>query len=277
MKEDLGTYLAQVFDLYAERSGAAEKLAREQCKNGSSSMAVAISALYAIWNFFQSRPATGCVSLIGEAPTNRAVANHISWLCNSALSIRKLALIGFEPQARVLTRTFVEAIYQTLVIFYDHASYLAYRKGVDAASSKDAYYVTFARKQTLHKKLQKLEDNFVSLSSAERDDQYLRRIKMLEYYSQATHSSAGHVLASALQPSDDDKLAPTILGKYSGSTENTLLNSSHEICYFCMLLQFIIEKVWRVEGLDQDENYKIFSELFKLAVIFRTYKVKKNS
>jgi len=237
-------------------------------------MVAAISALYALWKFFERLPAESPASPIVAAPTNFAVANHISWLCNSALSIRKLALIGFEPQAKILTRSFVEAIYQTLVIFHDHESYLAYKKGVDANSAKDAYYAVFAKKQSLHKKLQKLEDSFVNQSPVERDDQYSQRVKMLEHYSQATHSSAVHVLTSALQPNDESRLAPTILGKFSLSTENTLLNCSHEICYFCMLLEHIAEKVWFIDGLNADENYKMFSQLFKVAVAFRTHKLK---
>lgn len=274
MKENISAFFTEVFDLTTERSKLAETQAREQCKNGNASMVAAISALYAIWKFFQQLPADSPASSVVPAPTNLAVASHISWLCNSALSIRKLALIGFEPQARVLTRSFVEAIYQTLVIFYDHESYLVYTRGVDASSAKDAYYAVFAKKQSLHKKLQKLEDSFATQSPAERDEQYSQRVKMLEHYSQATHSSAIHVRTSALQPNDESKLVPTILGKYRVGTENTLLNCSHEICYFCMLLEHIAEKVWSVDGLNLDENYKMFSQLFKVASAFRTHKLK---
>ena len=274
MKESVCAFFTQVFDLTAEQSKQAETQAREQCKNGNTSMVAAISALYAGWKVFQQLPAASPASSVVAAPTNLAVANHISWLCNSALSIRKLALIGFEPQARVLTRSFVEAIYQTLVIFHDHESYLAYKKGIDANSSKDAYYEVFAKKQSLHKKLQKLEDSFANQSSVERDEQYTQRVKMLEHYSQATHSSAIHVLTSSLQPNDESKLAPTILGKFSLSTENTLLNCSHEICYFCMLLEHIAEKVWFIDGLEVNEGYKMFSQLSKVAAVFRTHKPK---
>lgn len=274
MKENISAFFTEVFDLTAQQSKQAEFQAREQCKNGSTSMVAAISALYAIWKFFQQLPPDSPASSVVAAPTNLAVANHISWLCNSALSIRKLALIGFEPQAKVLTRSLVEAIYQTLVIFHDHESYLAYKKGIDGDSAKNAYYAVFAKKQSLHKKLQKLEDSFVSQSSAERNAQYSQRVGMLEHYSQATHSSAIHVLTSALQPNDESRLAPTILGKFSLSTENTLLNCSHEICYFCMLLEHIAEKVWFIGGLNEDENYKMFSQLFKVAVAFRTHKLK---
>ncbi len=274
MKEKISALFSEVFDLSAQQSKQAEIQAREQCKNGSASMVAAISALYSIWKFFQQLPAGSPASSVVAAPTNLAVANHISWLCNSALSIRKLALLGFEPQAKVLTRSLVEAIYQTLVIFHDHESYLAYKKGIDADSAKSAYYSVFAKKQSLHKKLQKLEDSFVSQSSAERNEQYSQRVGMLEHYSQATHSSAIHVLQSALQPNDESRLAPTVLGKFSVSTENTLLNCSHEICYFCMLLEHIVEKVWFIDGLDTDENYRMFSEVFKVAVKFRTHKLK---
>ena len=274
MKENISVFFTEVFDLTAKQSSLAEAQAREQCKNGLTSMVAAISALYAIWNFFQQLPATAPASSAVAAPTNLAVANHISWLCNSTLSIRKLVLMGFEPQARVLTRSFVEAIYQTLVIFFDHESYLEYQKGVDASSAKDAYYAVFAKKQSLHKKLQKLEDSFATQSPSERDEQYTQRLKMLEYYSQATHSSAMHVLTSALQPNDESKLEPTILGKYSENSENTLLNCSHEICYFCILLEHIAEKVWMIEKLNLDENYKMFSQLSKVAAAFRTHKMK---
>lgn len=274
MKENISALFAEVFDLTAQQSKQAETQAREQCKNGNASMVAAISALYAIWKFFQQRPADSPASSVVTAPTNLAVANHISWLCNLALSIRKLALIGFEPQAKVLTRSFVEAIYQTLVIFHDHESYLAYKKGIDADSAKSAYYAVFAKKQSLHKKLQKLEDSFMSQSSAERNEQYRQRAGMLEHYSQATHSSAIHVSQSALQPNDESRLAPTVLGKFSVSTENTLLNCSHEICYFCMLLGHIAEKIWFIDGLNKDENYRMFSEVFKVAVKFRTHKLR---
>ena len=274
MKESINTFFTEVFDLTKAQSGAAETQAREQCKNGNASMVAAISALYAIWKFFQNRPTASPASAVVATPTNLAVANHISYLCNSALSIRKLALTGFEPQAKVLTRSFIEAIYQTLVIFHDHESYLAYKKGVDANSAKDAYYEVFAKKKNLHKKFQKLEDSFVRQSHAERDEQYIQRVGMLEHYSQATHSSAMHILTSALQPNDESILAPTILGKYSASTENTLLNCSHEICYFCMLMEHIAEKVWLVEGLNSDENYKMFSQLFKVAAAFRSHRPK---
>lgn len=274
MKESISTFFTEVFDLTKAQSNAAEIQAREQCKNGNASMVAAISALYAIWKFFQHLPAASPASAVVAAPTNLAVANHISWLCNSALSIRKLALTGFEPQARVLTRSFIEAIYQTLVIFYDHESYLAYKKGVDANSAKDAYYAVFAKKKNLHKKLQKLEDSFVRQTPAEREEQYIQRVGMLEHYSQATHSSAMHILTSALQPNDESILAPTILGKYSVSTDNTLLNCSHEICYFCMLLEHIMEKVWFVDELNSNENYKMFSQIFKVAAAFRTHKLK---
>lgn len=274
MSENISRFFTEVFDLTAEQSKLAETQAREQCSNGNASMVAAISALYAIWKFFEQLPAASPASSIVAAPTNLAVANHISWLCNSALSIRKLALIGFEPQAKVLTRSFVEAIYQTLVIFYDHESYSAYKKGLDANTAKDAYYAVFAKKQNLHKKLQKLEDSFLSLPPVERDEQYSQRVKMLEHYSQATHSSAIHVLTSALQPNDESRLAPTILGKFSLSTDNTLLNCSHEICYFCLLLEHIAEKVWFVDGLNADENYKMFTQLSRVAATFRTHKLK---
>ena len=114
MKENISDFFTEIFDLSAAHSKIAEAQAREQCENGNASMVAAISALYAIWNFFQKLPAISPASSVVDAPTNLAVANHISWLCNSALSIRKLVLIGFEPQARVLTRSFIEAIYQTL-------------------------------------------------------------------------------------------------------------------------------------------------------------------
>lgn len=274
MKESISTFFTEVFDLTKAQSNVAEIQAREHCKNGNASMVAAISALYAIWKFFHHLPAASPASEVVAAPANLAVANHISWLCNSALSIRKLALTGFEPQARVLTRSLIEAIYQTLVIFYDNESYLAYKKGVDANSAKDAYYAVFAKKKNLHKKLQELEDSFVRQSPAERDKQYIQRIGMLEHYSQATHSSAMHILTSALQLTEESMLAPTILGKYSVNTENTLLNCSHEICYFCMLLEHIVEKVWLVNGLNADENYKMFSQLFKVTAAFRSHKLK---
>lgn len=274
MIEKISALFSEVFDLSAQQSKQAEIQARKQCKNGSVSMVAAISALYSIWKFFQLRPAGSPASSVVAAPTNLAVANHISWLCNSALAIRKLALLGFEPQAKVLARSLIEAIYQTLVIFHDHESYLAYIKGVDADSAKTAYYSVFAKKQSLHKKLQKLEDSFVSQSSAERNEQYGQRVGMLEHYSQATHSSAIHVLQSALQPNEESNLAPSVLGKFSLTTEHTLLNCSHEICYFCMLLEHIVENVWLIDGLDTDENYSMFSEVFKVAVKFRTHKLK---
>ncbi len=274
MNENISAFLTDVFELTAERSKIAETQVRDQCKNGNTSMVAAISALYAVWKFFQQRTADSPASLIVSTPTNLAVANHISWLCNSALSIRNLTLAGFEPQAKVLTRSFVEAIYQTLVIFHDHESYLVYKTGVNATAAKDAYYAVFAKKQNLQKKLQQLEDSFVSQSPKTRDEQYSERVKMLEHYSQATHSSAIHVLTSALQPNEESRLEPTILGKFSISTENTLLNCSHEICYFCMLLEHVVEKVWCIEGLSADENYKLFSKLYKLAVAFRSHKPK---
>ena len=274
MKENISDLFSEVFDLSAQQSKQAEIQAREQCKNGSASMVAAISALYSIWKFFQQLPAGSPASSVVTAPTNLAVANHISLLCNSALSIRKLAFLGFEPQAKVLTRSLVETIYQTLVIFHDHNSYLVYKKGIDANSAKGAHYTAFAKKQSLHKKIQKLEDSFGSQSSAERNEQYTQRVDMLEHYSQATHSSVTHVLQSALQPNDESILEPTILGKFSVSTDNTLLNCSHEICYFCMLLEHIIEKIWFIDGLDSDENYRMFSEVFRVAAKFRTHKLK---
>lgn len=234
-------------------------------------MAAAISAIYAVWNFFHLRPSSAQATRSVASPTNIAVANHLSWLCNSALAIRKLALAGFEPQARVLARAFIEAIYQTLVIFYDHKSYLCYLKGIDNKTSKEAYYEVFAKKQSLHKKLQKLEDSVAQRNPAERDEQYSQRVGMLEYYSQATHSSAIHVLTSSLQPGDESGLDVTILGKFSLGTENTLLNCAHEICYFCLLFEHIINNIWQIDDLHDDEHYKLFSQLFKLAVVFRTH------
>lgn len=270
--ENIGAFLKEVFDLTAERSNQAEALARKQCKNGISSMAAAISALYAAWMFFQQRPPSSPASSVVAAPTNLAVANHLSWLCNSALTIRKLSLTGFEPQAKVLARSLVEAIYQTLVVFHDNESYLAYKQGIDSNSSKEAYYEVFAKKQSLHKNVQKLEDSFTSRSPVERDVQYAQRVKMLEHYSQATHSSAIHVLTSALQPNDESGLNATILGKYTLSTQNTLLNCSHEICYFCMLLEHIAQNIWLIDGLTENESYIMFSKLFKIAAAFRTHK-----
>ena len=271
--ENISAFFKEVFDLSADQSKQAEVQTRDQCKNGNTSMVAAISALYAAWKVFHLQPASAPASNSIASPRNLAVANHLSWLCNSALSIRKLVLAGFEPQARVLARSFVEAIYQTLVVFYDQNSYLAYQKGRDAKSSKEAYYEVFAKKQSLHKKLQKLEDSFALRSSSERDEQFKQRVHMLEHYSQATHSSAIHVFTSSLQPHDEAALEPTILGRFSLNSENTLLNCSHEICYFCILFEHIAKNIWAIEGLDNNEHYKMFSQLFKLAAKFRTHEV----
>lgn len=271
--EKISAFMKEVFDLSENQSKQAEVQARDACKNGAASMAAAISAIYAAWKFFHLQPPSAPASHSVASPTNIAVANHLSWLCNTALAIRKLALTGFEPQARVLARSFIEAIYQTLVIFYDHESYLSYLRGVDSKTSKEAHYEVFAKKQSLHKKLQKLEDSFARQSPSERDEQYTQRVRMLEHYSQATHSSAIHVLTSSLQPDDEYRLDATILGKFSLSTGNTLLNCSHEICYFCLLFEHIINNIWLIEGARADEQYKLFSQLFKLAAAFRTHQI----
>ncbi len=264
----------EVFNLYADHSKYAESLAREQCKNGNTSMVAAISALYALWNFFHLQQALDPASKSTNSPTNLVVANHLTWLCNTAIAIRKLAFTGFEPQARVLARTFIEAIYQTLVIFSDHESYLLYQHGIDSKSSKKAYYEVFSKKQKLQKKLQKLEDSIVTNNyTTERDEQYFQRLGMLEFYSQATHSSALHVFKSALQADNESKLKPIILGGFSLDTENTLLNCSHEICYFCILFDHIIKNIWIIEDVQDNYHYRLFSQLFELAVKFRTYQL----
>jgi hypothetical protein len=235
-------------------------------------MVAAISSLYAAWEFFESREASAPASQATPSPCNAAVADHLSWLCNTAISIRKLSLLGFEPQARVISRSFLEAIYQTLVVFDDHQTYQTYMEGVDVESAKASYYKAFAKKQSLHKKVQALEGSFKKLPQAERDDQYDQRVGMLEHYSQATHSSALHVLTAARQPDDLNRLAPTILGHYSLATENTLLNCSHEICYFGILFDHIVRHKWVVTGLENNYQYDLMNTLFMLAATFRTHK-----
>lgn len=272
--EKLSAYLNEVFNLRDLRAKEAESEARANCKNGNASMATAIAALYAAWNTFHGRPPSEPVSTAAPRLSNLFVANHLSWLCNSALAIRTLALKGLEPQSKVLTRSFVESIYQTLVIFHDHDSYIRYSKGKDAQVSKEVYYEVFSKKQRLQNKLQKLEDEFKRLPDAKRSEQREQRIHMLEHYSQATHAAANHILTSSLQPNQGNHLEPTILGKFSIATENTLLNCSHEICYFAILFDHIVKNCWKVQHTEFDDHYQTFSELAKLTIMFRTHRVK---
>lgn len=173
--EDLAAFSKEIFDLKALRAKEAEEVVRATCQNGTTSMVYGITALYAAWQTFIALPPADRIRVGSTSIANVFVANHLSWLCNTAVAIRNLAFQGLEPQARVLTRSFVEAIYQALVIFYDEDSYAIYLRGITNAGSKMAFY-ELSKKHRLQKKLQKLEDELGHLQERDRANQLKERI-----------------------------------------------------------------------------------------------------
>jgi hypothetical protein len=272
--DDISAFTKETFELKALRAVEAEKVVRATCKNGNVSMVYGISALHAAWQTFFGLPPTDRLGSHTSSLTNLFVANHLSWLCNTAVAIRSLAFQGLEPQARVLTRSFVEAIYQTLVLFHDEATYTAYLKATSNDGAKEAYYKLFSKKQGLQKKLQILEDELDHSPATDRALQLKQRVDVLQLYSQATHASSLHILTSALQPDEDSNLCPTILGRVTTATENTLLNCSHEICYFSILFDYIVRNVWKVPKISDNAHYDMFFKTASLAAKCRSHKVK---
>jgi len=271
--DDLQAFSKELFDLRALRGKEAEEVVRATCTNGPASMVYGISALYAAWQTFVTLPPDGCVRGDSIHLTNFFVANNLSWLCNTAVAIRILAFQGLEPQARVLTRSFVEAIYQTLVLFHDKDSYAIYRKGVTNEESKKVYYELFSKKNRLQKKIQILEDELGHTPEEDRANQLMQRIGILEHYSQATHSSYCHVLKSGYQRDKDNNLQTIILGRVTKETENTLLNCSHVICYFSVHFDHIVRNVWKIQNISDNLHYDMFFKSATLAAIFLTHKV----
>jgi hypothetical protein len=280
--DNLVTFKKEMFELKTRLANENEEIVKNTCKNGNISMEFGISALYAAWQTFCALPDTKCFGNNSSPLTTFMVANHLSWLCNTAMAIRSLILQGLEPQARVLTRSFVEAIYQTLVLFYDEESYAIYLKGIGNDGSKEAYYNLFSKKQRLQKKLQILEtEAFERIKNeqsfnltTDRTDQLKQRVDMLEHYSQATHASFLHILMSALQPDDQSNLHQTILGRVTTATENTLLNCTHEICYFSVLFDHIVKNVWKIPDISNNPNYDIFWKSMGVTAKCRDHKVK---
>lgn len=267
----------EVFDLIDERKNESKTIVRDTCKNGNVSMVCAITALYHAWKTFAYRPFDEDISQSYKPLNFLFVSNHLAWLCNTAIGIRSLVFQGLEPQARVLMRSFVEATYQTLILFNDTEAYTTYLKGMNNEKSKEVHYELFSKRNRLHKRIQALEDELKDSYEDSREAQYKQRINMLEHYSQATHSSSLHILTSSFQPDDKDNLQSTILGKVTAESENTLLNCSHEIIYFSILFDHVVRNKWKITWIDGSRDYKLFYDSASLSATFRTYVSKNNN
>ncbi len=267
----LKDFLRDSHDLRGKKAKTAEECVRNDCSNGLASTAAGVSSLYAAWCLFRSLQPEKPVSPTQPDLTNVFAANHLSWLCNTAIGIRSLVIQGLEPQARVLLRSFLEATHQTLVLFFEKESRDLYYTGWDNPSSKRAYFETFSKKGRLQKKLKKIEGLASENLTYDGQQQLQERVDALEHYSQATHASFRHILLSGLHPTDGETFADTIMGYPSSSSDNTLLNCSHEIAYFAYLFDYIVKNVWGCVELTETNDYKLFFGMASLAAKFRTH------
>lgn len=269
----LSDFLQESHDLRGRTAKIAEESVRHNCRKGLASTATGVSSLFAAWRLFRTLPPEQPVSERLPDLKNIFVANHVSWLCNTAIGIRSLVIQGLEPQARVLLRSFLEATHQTLVLFFDTETRKRYYKGWDNESSKNAYFEAFAKKGRLQKTLQHIENLASANLTIDGQQQLQERINVLEFYSQATHASFRHVLLSGLQPTDGGDFADTIFGFPSISSDNTLLNCAHEIAYFSILFDYIVKNVWGFIEICERDDYKLFMGMASLTAKFRTHQV----
>ena len=189
---------------------------------------------------------------IGFAASDRHLSLWLTNITNTALSIARLCISGFDTQARCLFRCLQERTKQAIILFYSDEDYATWHKAFEVEESKDAFYRLFSRKGRIEKRYFEIEG---CLGFHHDPSVIAQRRSLEEEASQPVHGASVAVLMGSFgYEHGSEKVFPATFGYASSASGLTLSQTFWNLLYFQALLRSMLEDVHGWEP-DEDETY----------------------
>lgn len=185
------------------------------------------------------------------------LATWLTNIANTALSIVRLCVDGFDTQARCLLRCLQERTKQAIILFYSSADYEIWHKAFEVNESKEAFYRLFSRKSRLGRRYFEIEK---ALGFNQEVEILEERREQEEYASLSVHGASVSILVGSFAADhNSDQIKPAIFGRASSASGTTLRDTFWDLTYFQLLLKALLEQVhgWKPQ---KEQNF-VFSYL----------------
>lgn len=171
------------------------------------------------------------------------LACQLTKVVNTAVCIIHLSRDGYDTQARILTRTLNESIYQVLILFSSPKDYELYHRAESSEDTKRIWYELFGGKKRMFKKLMALEQSLGTSRLLSEEMQKWREERM-DYYGEAVHHGVfSATWGSLARDFVEDQMHLAILGHASPSSKATLEHLQIQLCLFCKLFHELLLKI----------------------------------